>query len=582
MKHYKRILILFIAFLCFGTLFTSKGIVNQAAEIDIENDYVRIYEDKDGYDGQNANAKYVGQFLVISYGQNIPDGYNFAMVVRNQANEIVAIKPLVSKLGYYGSSNVGNFNDPLDIDLSKGNRYFIDLYAEKQVVNNFGSIKVPDVMRNSNMISSWLDAMGGVFGDGSTVHFASLYNFDNFEYFSNYDATLAEHVQLCDEEIIPVREGYQFTGWELQLPDKSWVKIDLKNDRLEVYDKHEYQYLRATWIENALVNYTVSFDSGTDLTIDDVSVNHGALVTAPEDPVRNGYQFNGWYLEQSFTTLFDFTTPITSDITLYAQWEPVPVTQYTVAFDTNSETIIDSLQVNEGEKVTRPNDPLKDGYNFAGWFSDSTLLNAYNFDNEVNVDFTLYAKWTENTKNSYQINFVTNSSLILEPIVVEHGDYLHLPIQPVREGYNFGGWYLDQELIHKFDFTKPITSNTTIYLQWIENEQEVKPINIVIQYVDVNGNDILDSETFIGIYGETYQYSPKEITGYTYQSILTDSDPAQGEIENKDLKITFVYQSNLTLPNTGVGNSNMIWLVMITIGSALVLTSFVLRKKKLN
>ena len=47
----------------------------------------------------------------------------------------------------------------------------------------------------------------------------------------------------------------------------------------------------------------------------------------------------------------------------------------------------------EGEKVEKPEDPTKEGFNFKGWFSDEALTKAYDFDTTVTGDVTLYAKW---------------------------------------------------------------------------------------------------------------------------------------------------------------------------------------------
>lgn len=66
--------------------------------------------------------------------------------------------------------------------------------------------------------------------------------------------------------------------------------------------------------------YTVSFDTDGGSTIADQLVAVGTLVTRPDDPTKTGYTFDNWYSDEDLTTLFDFTTVITGDITLYAKW----------------------------------------------------------------------------------------------------------------------------------------------------------------------------------------------------------------------------------------------------------------------
>ena len=74
-----------------------------------------------------------------------------------------------------------------------------------------------------------------------------------------------------------------------------------------------------------IVVFTVSFDTDCDTVIDDKQVNSGATVAKPADPVKDGYTFEGWYAEVNGEEQFDFDTPITGDITLYARWKAVPV-----------------------------------------------------------------------------------------------------------------------------------------------------------------------------------------------------------------------------------------------------------------
>lgn len=66
--------------------------------------------------------------------------------------------------------------------------------------------------------------------------------------------------------------------------------------------------------------YTVTFDTDEGSEVADQIVAVGTLVTRPEDPTKAGYTFDNWYSDEALTTVFDFTTVITGDITLYAKW----------------------------------------------------------------------------------------------------------------------------------------------------------------------------------------------------------------------------------------------------------------------
>ena len=74
-------------------------------------------------------------------------------------------------------------------------------------------------------------------------------------------------------------------------------------------------------------------------------------------------------------------------------------TKYTVSFDTASVgSAFDPQTVGSGKKLTAPEEPKKDGYNFIGWFKDTGLTEPWNIDSDkVKGDMTLYAGWDKNT-----------------------------------------------------------------------------------------------------------------------------------------------------------------------------------------
>lgn len=70
--------------------------------------------------------------------------------------------------------------------------------------------------------------------------------------------------------------------------------------------------------------------------------------------------------------------------------------EFKVAFDVKDHGKAPNTQiVPKGETVSKPADPAEEGWKFEGWFTDEGLTNAYNFDEKVEEDFTLYAKWSE-------------------------------------------------------------------------------------------------------------------------------------------------------------------------------------------
>ena len=76
---------------------------------------------------------------------------------------------------------------------------------------------------------------------------------------------------------------------------------------------------------------------------------------------------------------------------------------HTVTFNTGEGSAVDSQVVADGTKATKPADPTRDGYVFAGWYADADLKSPYDFSTSVTKDLTLYAKWV---KGSYVVDGV--------------------------------------------------------------------------------------------------------------------------------------------------------------------------------
>ena len=146
-------------------------------------------------------------------------------------------------------------------------------------------------------------------------------------------------------------------------------------------------------------SYEVSFIDGDDV-IKTLNIKENNLVSRISDPEKKGYIFTGWYSDKELTNEFDFeNTRITENTNIYAKWvkasepEPGDIT-FTVTFNTDGASSIASQTVKEGEKAVKPADPLKSGYKFEGWYSDSSFTTKFDFKTPITFDITLYAKFT--------------------------------------------------------------------------------------------------------------------------------------------------------------------------------------------
>ncbi|HJK34268.1 MAG TPA: InlB B-repeat-containing protein [Methanocorpusculum sp.] len=67
---------------------------------------------------------------------------------------------------------------------------------------------------------------------------------------------------------------------------------------------------------------------------------------------------------------------------------------YRVLFNDGATTLSVQTDLSSGDKLTKPETPVKDGYTFAGWYKDSACTQAWDFETGIPGDMTLYAKWT--------------------------------------------------------------------------------------------------------------------------------------------------------------------------------------------
>ena len=155
---------------------------------------------------------------------------------------------------------------------------------------------------------------------------------------------------------------------------------------------------------------------------------------------------------------------------------------------------ISTQTIDRGGKFTEPAAPSKENHTFAGWYNGDE---KFDFDadttNAPNV-LELVAKWE---KSKYTVKFVSDHGSFKDQ-TIEHGkpiDTDKLTI-PTVEGYTFDGWYADDTRTKEFDFSTPITSNTTVYAKWEKNAPvlpDTYELNVSGAFVYVDGVDVTAS-----------------------------------------------------------------------------------------
>ncbi|MFQ8923071.1 MAG: leucine-rich repeat protein, partial [Clostridium paraputrificum] len=126
---------------------------------------------------------------------------------------------------------------------------------------------------------------------------------------------------------------------------------------------------------------TVTFDTNLGTPIQPIQIATGNTVTKPQDPTREGYTFDGWYTDNTFAREWDFANDKmpANNITLYAKWN---INSYGVDYDSQGGSAVSGEVVEFDSLLTKPQDPTREGYTFAGWYTDDTFATAWNFDSD--------------------------------------------------------------------------------------------------------------------------------------------------------------------------------------------------------
>ena len=248
-----------------------------------------------------------------------------------------------------------------------------------------------------------------------------------------YNSTIAPPVS-------PSASGYVFDGWVTS--DGTPFSFNTKIT--------ENTTLYASW--RGL--YNVTFETyGYGEPIAAVPVVSGNTVAAPSPaPTADGLEFMGWYTDQQFSELYNFSTPVTGNITLHAKWEA------TITFDMNGfGTQVPQQKVIAGSSVLEPAEPSAENVHFIGWYTDRNFEHEYNFDSFVSESLTLYAKWEAT------VTFDMNGHGDDVVITVIAGDSVNAPV-PSTEGLTFNGWYLNGQEYTSF---ANIDADITVQAKWI-------------------------------------------------------------------------------------------------------------------
>ncbi len=289
-------------------------------------------------------------------------------------------------------------------------------------------------------------------------------------YTVSFDASDIEPVQVYYNEKLskpnePIREGYTFEGWykdkECKIP---WnFTVDVVYETITLYPK---------WISNP---YKITFNAcGHGITPPQEETYEKLPILLPQLE-EAGYTFEGWYIDEAYTTKAVPGARVEMDIILYAKWVKKIYKVYFAYVD------IDPVPIGYNEKVVQPENPTQAGFIFEGWYKEKECQTRWNFDEDViTKNTTLYPKWIKQEAPKpalYIVEFQTKGGSPIASQEIQEGAKAVQPIDPTQEGYTFEGWYKDEKYQEKWSFEEAVTKDITLYAKW----ERVTPVEVPAQ-----------------------------------------------------------------------------------------------------
>lgn len=327
-------------------------------------------------------------------------------------------------------------------------------------------------------------------------------------------------------EVISPSSSYQFVGW-VPASNPSGSTSVTKRDKLttdiiaNANSSNQIIY-NAKWqaglLEKDVNYYLQSADDENSYELSDLSQSFYSGYTSYLNPKAiDGYTYSysnneGLYnynysTNQSYYRIYNFYyTRNKYQIDYYYKGNLIKTTGISIPFGRN---------INSSTYNYTPERPsgIDADYTWGGWYTDAGLTVPYTFDTMPSHNLVLYAKWVAPT---YKVTFDLNGGDGVAPTTqeVEKHKTATSVADPSRRYYNFDGWYTAKEGGERYDWSRPVTSDTTLYAHW-----SLKPLTYTVRYLDSdNKNNQLAADKTVTSpalnYKQVVSESALAITGY--------------------------------------------------------------------
>ena len=258
-----------------------------------------------------------------------------------------------------------------------------------------------------------------------------------------------------------VKDHYEFDGWY------SDPEFSDKIEKIGTTDSGEKTLYAKFVPEKYEIKYEL--DGGANSAENPVEYSYGIGVESFKDAVKDGYSFEGWYSDDTYSTKIEsIGTTETGEVTLYAKFVPgVYEINYELDGGTNSDE--NPVSYTFGIGVDSFKDAEKEHYSFEGWYADAEFTEKVEAIAATEFgDKTLYAKFLPDSYAiTYELNGGTNASE--NPATYSYGTGVASFKDAVKDGFRFEGWYADKDFTDEIkSISDTETGDKVLYAKWSE------------------------------------------------------------------------------------------------------------------
>lgn len=258
-------------------------------------------------------------------------------------------------------------------------------------------------------------------------------------------------------------------------------------------------------------------------------IKNNESLDAPATPEKKDYKFVGWYDGDEQFSNFGTAIIVTedsTDVNLYAKFDPVCYVYFMDGTGSDARIIATEMLTPEGSLSSED-------------FDRAALLVPVGAEQAV-------IGWTKDDEQVGEVSYVEGGSIYLYPIIAnghwitfdsKGGSYVEpqfvtdttkKPTPPAKPGYDFAGWYTNEETNNEFEFGNILSNNLTLYAKWTPNNRVSYTVIHWWENANDDGYSFHESKTEYGKVGATTSVSAERYNGFTAQTINQETIAGDG------------------------------------------------------